>query len=133
MSIDWSQVLEKPEKAFKVPGQLLLQQRNKIESLQKSIDELKIAKEESDSKASSLSLRIDTVLGDLEAGKKKVQEQSETIDKLKEVVAGLEDNLAGSDEKQTQASAKIEELEGLIASKDAEMTEQINKFTWIRE
>lgn len=129
MSIDWPEVLEKPEKSFKVPGHLLLQQRNKIESLQKNVDELKAAKKESDDKAAALNLRIETVLADLEAEKKKTNEKEQQIGKLKDVVAGLEDNLASSDEKQQQLSARTEELEGIINSKDSELSEQANKIT----
>ena len=43
MDIDWAEIFEKPEKGVKVPGQLLLQQRNKIESMQKELDELRSA------------------------------------------------------------------------------------------
>jgi chromosome segregation ATPase len=133
LSIDWSEVLEKPDKSFKVPGQLLLQQRNKIESLQKTVDELKAGKAQSDEKASSLNKRIEAVLSDLEAEKKKSKEQAETIEKLKEVVAGLEDNLAGADEKQKQLSSKVEELEGELTSKDTQIAEQTNKLSELQD
>ncbi|MFX1296543.1 MAG: coiled-coil domain-containing protein [Promethearchaeota archaeon] len=127
LSIDWSQVLEKPDKSFKVSGQFLLEQLNKIESLEKVVDELKSAKNESDQKVASLNSQIETVLGDLESEKKKNIEQEEKIEKLKEVVAGLEDNMTSADEKQNQSSTRVEELEGLLNSKNTQIKELENE------
>ncbi|NVM53416.1 MAG: hypothetical protein HWN66_06895 [Candidatus Helarchaeota archaeon] len=133
MSIDWAQVLEKPDRSFKVPGTLLLQQRNKIEKLQKSLDELKAAKTESDQNVSSLTLRIETVLGELETKKGKITEQDEQVDKLKEVLAGLEDNLASNNEERKQLTERITELEGTLTSKEAELSEAANAASQLQE
>ena len=133
MAIDWAQVLEKPDKAFKVPGTLLLQQRNKIEKLQKSLDELKAGREEADQNVASLNLRIETVLGDLEAKKNKISEQEEQIDKLKEVLAGLEDNLASHSGEKEQLSNRVTELEGAVSAKDAELSDLEGKLAVLEE
>jgi chromosome segregation ATPase len=132
LDVDWSQILEKPDRAVKVPGQLLLQQRNKIEALQKELEGLRAAKAESEQKAVSLNLRIENVLADLESRKKTTAEQEETIDKLKEVLAGLEDNLAASAEESKQDKIRAEELERtqkeMATLKDAEIAEQSSKI-----
>ncbi len=129
MAIDWSQVIERPDKSFKVPGELLLQQRTKIESLQKEVENLKAAKGESDQKASALNLRIETVLGDLESKNAKISENEKKLEELKEVIAGLEDNLATSDDKQKQLAKQLEDVEKASKSKDAQISGLTNKLS----
>jgi len=136
LAIDWSQVIEKPDKSFKVPGELLLQQRTKIETLQKEVENLKAAKSEGDQKASALNLRIETVLGDLESKNSKISEQEKTleeqekkIEELKEVIAGLEDNLSSSDEKQKELAKQVEELKADSKSKESQISDLTSKLS----
>jgi len=128
MSIDWAQVLEKPDKSFKVPGTLLLQQRNKIEKLQNELEQLKAAKKDLEQEVAALKIRNESVVGELEAKNKKITEQDENIDKLKEVLAGLEDNLATQNEEKTQLTGRITELENSAKAKDEQLSEQSNKI-----
>ncbi|HUY00338.1 MAG TPA: hypothetical protein VMV49_12325 [Candidatus Deferrimicrobium sp.] len=126
MSIEWTEIVEKPEKSFKVPGQFLLEQRKKIESLQKALDELKSAKSESDQTVATLNLRIETLLADLDSKKKKIKEQADAIEEL-------ETKLANKDKERNQLTARIEELERLqkelTTSKDGQIAEQATKIS----
>jgi len=87
LEVEWDKIEEKPDKAHKVEGYYLLNQRAKIQELEKNLETERQARTEAEVKVASLEQKLQNTTDTLNAN---IKAQAQTIEEQKDYVSALE-------------------------------------------
>ncbi|NVM52484.1 MAG: hypothetical protein HWN66_02190 [Candidatus Helarchaeota archaeon] len=131
MEEEWEKVEEKPEKKFKVEGYYLLNQRAKIEELERNLQEEKAARAETEGKINSLQsemeLHAKAFEGKIHDQGQFLEAQKAEIDKLTNERNTMSANLNTLQNNNSALKTQVDELTNQASGIDEEVTRLIQE------
>ncbi len=121
---EWEKIEAKPDKKYKVEGYYLLNQKAKIEELERNLKAEKIAKTDAEGKINSLENQLqtqsDTLGATIESQGQEIEEQKTTVEKLKSEQEELSKELNDLLNQNNQFQQEIDTLKSQLSEKEKE-------------